>query len=137
MMLRLARLVDLLPRQMRLRLADLAGLFPIGSLLQRRLKLIGMAENERFVRLVSMIKPEEKLGLYTNKTKMAIRDTTAASRHKVQEMDLEGVDYASRMQFSDFTSYLPDDILVKVDRTAMLVSLETRAPFLDHRLVEF
>ena len=49
-----------------------------------------------------------------------------------QSTDL--LDRATRM---DFANYLTEDILVKVDRASMLSSLETRAPFLDYRLIEF
>ena len=49
----------------------------------------------------------------------------------------DGLEFAARLMAVDSLTYLPDDLLVKVDRAAMGVGLETRAPFLDRHVMEF
>ena len=62
------------------------------------------------------------------------REPATLLSRKAHWPDLE--DAESRMMYLDAMTYLPDDILCKVDRAAMAVGLETRAPFLDHGVVE-
>jgi asparagine synthase (glutamine-hydrolysing) len=51
--------------------------------------------------------------------------------------ELKGLNSQQEMMVLDFITYLPNDILVKLDRATMASSLETRVPFLDHKLIEY
>jgi asparagine synthase (glutamine-hydrolysing) len=78
--------------------------------------------------LVSHWREPDRLVLGATEPPTALTDTR--SQPKL-------ANFVERMMYLDAVSYLPDDILVKVDRAAMGVSLETRVPMLDHRVVEF
>jgi len=66
---------------------------------------------------------------------LADDDPFASARARIEGRNLP--DDLSKLLYMDFTMYLQDDLLTKVDRATMLASLEARAPFLDHDLSEF
>ncbi len=81
--------------------------------------------------------PQEQASLLTPEARRAggDADVYAAARQLLETCD--AADEIEQMQYLDTKLYLAEDILTKVDRTSMAVSLEVRAPFLDRRVVEF
>lgn len=118
----------------------------IGRLLPRRLRqpalgdrihkladVIDVADTEElYRRLISQQREPDSLVIGSREASIWADDEAAAFAANVR-----GGDFTERMMFHDLVGYLTDDILAKVDRSAMACSLETRVPLLDHRLVEF
>ncbi len=106
------------------------GLLRAGDQLAKFGRIIGARTSEDMYRLLSSI-DDDPAG-----TVLEGSEPESWFAEQMAEID-QPIDALDRMTLSDALSYLTDDILQKVDRAAMSVSLETRVPFLDKDVVEF
>ena len=101
----------------------------VGDKAKKFADILGLADaGAVYRRLVSQWEQPERLLPGVTEPRGPLWDETLAR---------EFPDLVTRMQVLDILTYLPDDILTKVDRASMAVALEARVPILDHRVVEF
>ena len=97
---------------------------------------------DRILKMADLLRADDAFGLY--RRAMTLCPAAGAMMPDVQvetilpELDQAGgLDLLSAMQICDLQTYLPDDILTKVDRASMAVGLEARVPLLDNEVVQF
>ncbi|MFQ6110493.1 MAG: asparagine synthetase B family protein, partial [Nitrospinota bacterium] len=144
---KLAGWLDILPRGVRARLLrPLIGLLPGGGeeksatrRLRRFLEALLLSRERRYARWASIMDDEFKSSLYSEAlaSRLAQRDAFSHILKCYEEVQEEAPDFIDATILVDINSYLPDDLLVKMDIMTMAHSLEARSPFLDHPFMEF
>ncbi|HLM62314.1 MAG TPA: asparagine synthase (glutamine-hydrolyzing) [Pyrinomonadaceae bacterium] len=104
---------------------------------KRFVKAAALPKTERYSRWVSTYRPEDKLELYTEEFRQKISGHDCYRIFDEWFSKANGSGVLDATLLTDMMTYLPNDLLVKVDIASMAVSLEARSPFLDHQLIEF
>jgi asparagine synthase (glutamine-hydrolysing) len=139
-----ARLRGWLPRPMRRGLlGPLAGIWPKADRLPRPLRWKFLLRNlsldpeEAYFNDMSLFTPADKHLLLTDTFRRSVNGHDPFTTFKSHFDRVRGLDHLRRILYVDLKTWLPNDILVKMDRMAMANSLEVRSPLLDHHVIEF
>lgn len=104
---------------------------------QRFLQAASLPKVQRYLKWVSVFDTAAKEDLYSEDFRHQTQSIRAADLLTPWFQRANGAGIVDAALLADINTYLPNDLLVKVDIATMAVSLEARSPFLDHHLIEF
>jgi asparagine synthase (glutamine-hydrolysing) len=104
---------------------------------KRLLEAVSLPRVDRYTHWVSVFNEETKRPLYSDFFREQTQDANPTGLLAEWFKRANGIGILDAMLLTDQMTYLPNDLLVKVDIATMAVSLEARSPFLDHHVIEF
>ena len=131
------RRYERIPALLRRALLRASRTLPQGAYGKRFLRNIALEPAARYVDSVTYFDHDAQLNLFSEDARRALAGYDPAERFERTFAAPASRFRLDHLLYLDSKTYLPGDILVKVDRMSMANSLETRAPLLDHRLIEF